>query len=265
MKRLTRIFLGLALALPAAAWAQESATPGQATTTDRAARRRARAELKAGAIDAQQALREGHQEAREAVKQGNAAATEALKAGDVQGAREAIKSSRRDARDARREGHQEAHQARQEGREAAQEIRAAAAVTPLDETIEARHERHRLARLARWNVLRGRWGMGPFTAHLSAELLVHARRIAYLMRIRSLAAAANDAAIVARCDELVLRENARHETRVVSIGPGPGVVPPVSGMPTILPPNPVGLGAATNSGVVQVGGPTAAPLPGTVQ
>lgn len=196
---------------------------------------RVRTVVKQGNQEAREEVKQGNQEARETIREGNAAAAEAAKAGDTAGARQAIKESRRDAKQTRREAHQAAQETREAVHDEAQAIRDAAGIPP-NETPEQRAERHRLARLARWGVLQVRLGTAPIPPPLTAELLLHARRVAFLTRIRLLALEAHETAVQTRVDTLLARETVRHETQVSLLAiPMPGIpaVPGISAVPGV--------------------------------
>ncbi len=84
-------------------------------------------------------------------------------------------------------------------------------------TPERRAEHLHAARLARWALLRRQIGLGSVPGHITAELLVNARRVAWLNRIRIVAQAAEDAAAIARVEALIAREQARHDARIATL------------------------------------------------
>ena len=96
-----------------------------------------------------------------------------------------------------------------------------------------------------------RLGLGPIPGVLTAELLLNARRIAFLTRIRVLAAAANDAAVQARVDEILARETVRHEARVAVLAV------PTPGVPTGFPNGGLGLTSLPDPFLGQIPGATA--------
>jgi hypothetical protein len=200
------VFMLSALAPPALA---QTAQPRTRAITGL----RARTVLQNGNQAAQQEVKQGNVDARQQIREGNQAAREAAAAGDMAGAHEAKTKSRRDARETRRDAHQAAHETRDAAHDAAAAMLAAPGLRP-DETPVERAERHRLARLARWGAIGPRIGMGPIPPGLTAEFLLHARRIAYLNRIRVLAG--TDAALTARIEAILARETARHEAEVTT-------------------------------------------------
>lgn len=81
------------------------------------------------------------------------------------------------------------------------------------------HDRRRHdARLRVWRGWRARFGPRfVVTAPLRVEFRAHARRIAWLRRIRVVAVSAGDAEAATRVDALLVRANARHDIRVAAL------------------------------------------------
>lgn len=79
------------------------------------------------------------------------------------------------------------------------------------------HGRGHEARLRAWHGLRARFGPRfALTAPIRLELRAHARRVAWLHRIRVVALSVGDAVVVTRVDGLLATETHRHDVRVAA-------------------------------------------------
>jgi hypothetical protein len=179
------------------AQAEPDAVPG------REAMRRARAQLHERLDEAREHMKEAReqvQEAREQVK------TAVDKAPDE--ARAAIEK-------ARAEGREAMQQARDAMKEASDSLKQALPGVPAN---KERTERARYARRMAWHAMMHRLHRpSDIPPAMREELRHHARRMAKLTRIRSIATEKKDAAVTKRCDALITREQARHEAKMAQL------------------------------------------------
>jgi len=92
----------------------------------------------------------------------------------------------------------------------------------LDELRKTRKDRRR----AQISQLKDRWGELTKDERGRAELKLHARRSAYLQRIRALAEKANDAKLVESVDKLITKEELRDASVMNALRTGvPGAAP----------------------------------------
>ncbi len=180
MTRKTLAVLGLGLALTSSAYAQD-------TAADKA------------------------KEAREnAAKQGREARSKIAEAMEKAGKAKAdAKEAREDAKEARKD----AKEAREDAREARKEAHAAVRATWAE--LKASRQTRRTERR---EALKEQWGDDVLKRPAAqAELKVHARRLARLYRMRTLAKEANKDAVVTQVDKLIEREKTRHNKRMDTI------------------------------------------------
>jgi hypothetical protein len=84
----------------------------------------------------------------------------------------------------------------------------------------------RVARKAAWHaIMRNLRAPNELSQPVRAELQLHARRLAKLVRIRSLAVAAHDQGVIERVDQAFVREAVRHREQLAHLWPAP---PPAS-------------------------------------
>jgi hypothetical protein len=80
----------------------------------------------------------------------------------------------------------------------------------------------RVARKAAWHaIMRTLQAPSELPQPVRAELQLHARRLAKLVRIRSLAVAAHDQAVVQRVDKAFVLEAVRHREQLTRLWPAP--------------------------------------------
>ncbi len=91
--------------------------------------------------------------------------------------------------------------------------------------LEARHARwqkdHAARVQARRDEIRKKWGDAVKHDRVQAELKLHAWRRARLNAIKEIATEEGDAAVVARADQLITKEDARHERRMTLLKNNP--------------------------------------------
>ena len=111
---------------------------------------------------------------------------------------------RKDRREERREDRQDRREDRQEARQERREDR------------REWRDRRRTARRA----FLDKWGPIHKQPVVRAELAIHARRMARLGRMRTLATEAGKEKLVQQIDKIVAKENARHEKRMETLKGG---------------------------------------------
>lgn len=87
------------------------------------------------------------------------------------------------------------------------------------QTLKAKYEKFKETEGARRRAARRaaikQWGKDHLhKPAVNAELRKHARRMAYLNRLKAIATAEGDAAAVTRIDELIAKEKSRHQTKM---------------------------------------------------
>jgi hypothetical protein len=182
-----------------------------------AAGRKAADEAQRAAAEAKQ---KAHEAARDTAERTRAAAEEAKEAAhEAAGqAREAAAQTGEAAREMLEQGKEQTQEALEKAREGTRELllKAADALSP-----EAR-ARAREERKLRWAELRAHMRGQPsdpaaVDAPTRAELAKHARRVARLERVRSVALEQDDNASAPRVAELLDKENARHQRRMAQL------------------------------------------------
>jgi Flp pilus assembly protein TadB len=122
---------------------------------------------------------------------------------------------RKDRREERREDRQDRREDRQEDRQDRREDRQEARQERREDRREWR-DRRRTARRA----FLDKWGPIHKQPVVRAELAIHARRMARLGRMRTLATEAGKEKLVQQIDKIVAKENARHEKRMETLKGG---------------------------------------------
>jgi chromosome segregation ATPase len=190
------------------------------------ARHKARDAMK----EAREAMRNVPQDTHQALEQ----ARQAMKEAHEQ-AREAMEKVPEEARREMEQARAQMQKAHEQGKEALDEAKAAMdkARAQVDKAREqmkqalpglpgtaSQKDQARYARRVAWHALMNRV-QKPSDVPPAAreELRHHAQRMAKLQRIHALAASKADKATIARCDKLLVREQARHQQKIAALLP----------------------------------------------
>jgi ferritin-like metal-binding protein YciE len=178
------------------------------------------AQAEPDAVPGRDAMRRTREQLHERIEEARAHMKEARD--QVQEARDQVKSAVDKAPD---EARAAMEKARAEGREAMQQARDAMkeARESLKQALpgagpKERAERARYARRMAWHAMMHRVRRpSDIPPAMREELRHHARRMARLARIRAIATDKKDEAVTKRCDALITREQARHETKMAQL------------------------------------------------
>lgn len=129
-----------------------------------------------------------------------------------------LREVRKDLREERKELREDRKELREDRKELRDDVKAGADPKEIKEDRkELREDRKELRedrrefRKARRKEIRERWGETLKKPEAKAELKVHARRMARLVRAKAVATEAGKTDLVARIDKLIEKEKARHQ------------------------------------------------------